>query len=145
MSSIKSIMFVCLGNICRSPLAEVIARQKISELNLDIEVASSGTIGYHEGNTACKLSIDIAKKNNIDLTNHKAQQFKEKHFNKYDLFIALDQSNFNDLEGYGLNLKKLGDFGFNGEDVPDPYYVGKIELVFDMIEKSITNLLNEIR
>jgi protein-tyrosine phosphatase len=144
MKKIKSIMFVCLGNICRSPLAEAIAKKKISEFNLDIEVASSGTAGYHIGEMACNQSLNIAKKNNINLTNHRAQKLTQEHINKYDLFIALDQSNYNHLKKYNIDVRKLGDFGFDGNDVPDPYFTKNIEVVFDMIERAVQDLLNEI-
>jgi len=145
MNNIKSIMFVCLGNICRSPLAEAIARNKISKLNLDIKVASSGTAGYHQGEKACNQSIDIADKNNIDLSKHRAKKFTLKDIKQYDLFIALDKSNYNDLKKLNVeNIKILGDFGFDGKGVPDPYYTQNIEVVFDMIERCINNLLAEI-
>ena len=142
--SIKSIMFVCLGNICRSPLAEAIAKNIISELNLDIKVASSGTVGYHQGDMACEQSIEIAKKHDIDLTKHRAQKLTQKHINKYDLFIVMDRTNFRDLKKYNIDTKLLGDFGFNGKGVPDPYFTGNIELVFDMIERAVKNMLAEL-
>ena len=141
---IKSIMFVCLGNICRSPLAEAIANNIISELNLDIEVASSGTAGYHQGEKACQPSINIAKKHGLDLKKHRAQKLTPQHMKEYDLFIVMDKSNYRDLKKYNLNMKILGDYGFDGKGVPDPYFTGNIELVFDMIERAVKNMLAEI-
>lgn len=141
---IKSIMFVCLGNICRSPLAEAIAKNIIYELNLDIKIASSGTVAYHQGEMACEQSIEVAQKHGIDLSKHKAQKLTQKHINEYDLFIVMDKTNYRDLKKYKLNMKLLGDFGFNGKGVPDPYFTGNIELVFDMIERAVKNMLAEI-
>ena len=138
------IMFVCLGNICRSPLAEAIAKNIISELNLDIEVASCGTTSYHQERPACQQSIDIAAKHGIDLTGHRAQKLTQKHMEEYDLFIVMDKSNYRDLKKYNLNMKILGDFGFDGKGVPDPYFTGNIEVVFDMIERAVKNMLAEI-
>ncbi len=141
---IKSIMFVCLGNICRSPLAEAIAKNIISELNLDIKIASAGTVGYHQNEMACEQSIKTAKKHGIDLTKHRAQKLTQKHIKEYDLFIVMDKTNYRDLKKYKLNMKILGDFGFDGKAVPDPYFTGNIELVFDMIERAIKNMLAEL-
>ena len=142
--TIKSILFVCLGNICRSPLAEVIAKNIISELNLDIKIASSGTVGYHQGDMACEQSIKIAKKHGLDLTKHRAQKLTQKHISEYDLFIVMDKSNYKDLKKYDINMKILGDYGFDGKGVPDPYFTGNIELVFDMIERAVKNMLAEM-
>jgi len=142
----SSILFVCLGNICRSPLAEGIARDLIKQHNLNIKVDSAGTGSWHIGNSPCSNSQKIAKIKGIDISDLRARQVNSKDFDNFDLIIALDSSNFNDLKQIGAkNLKKLGDFGLNGEDIPDPYYWNDFSgfyKVYEMIEYCIKNLLN---
>lgn len=142
----KSIIFVCLGNICRSPLAEGIAKEYIKEKNLDIKVESAGTGDWHIGNPPCPDSIKIAKINGIDISNQRARQVQKSDFDKYDLVVGLDASNVQNLKNLGCkNPLKLGDFGYEGEDVPDPYFFEGFEgfdKVFEMIETCVKNLIN---
>ena len=144
---VKSIIFVCLGNICRSPLAEGIAKEYIKEKNLDIEIQSAGTGDWHIGNPPCPDSIKIAKMNGIDISNQRARQVNSKDFDKYDLVVGLDASNVQNLKNLGCkNPLKLGDFGYDGEDVPDPYFFEGFEgfdKVFEMIEVCVKNLIKE--
>jgi len=141
----SSILFVCLGNICRSPLAEGIARDLIKKQNLDIKVDSAGTGSWHIGNPPCSNSQKIAKIKGIDISDLRAKQVSYDDFEKYDLIIALDSNNFYDLKSMGAkNLKKLGDFGLDGDDIPDPYYWDDFSgfyKVYEMIEFCIKNLL----
>lgn len=144
---VKSIIFVCLGNICRSPLAEGIAKEYIKEKNLDIKIESAGTGSWHVGEPPCPDSIKIAKMNNIDISKQRAKQVTTKDFEDYDLVVGLDNSNVQNLKNLGCKHPlKLGDFGFNGEDVPDPYFFEGFEgfdKVFEMINISVKNLINE--
>ena len=141
MSTINSVIFVCHGNICRSPLAEVIFLDKLKNNGVNnIKVTSAGISGYHEGEGACEPSLFIAGKHGLDLTGHRAKKIKNSDLN-YDLIIAMDKYNYRYLNQSGAkNLKLLGDYGFNGDDIPDPYFRGNIEKVFNMIKKSIDNL-----
>jgi len=141
----NSILFVCLGNICRSPIAEGIARKYIKEKNLAIIVDSAGTGGWHVGETPCDNSIRVALKHDVDISKLQARQIKKTDFTSFDLIVALDQSNYRDLQILGCkNLIKLGDYGFDGADVPDPYFFKGFEgfeNVYSMIESCVENLL----
>lgn len=144
----KSIIFVCLGNICRSPLAEGIARNYIKEKNLDIKVSSAGTASWHEGKEPCERSIKVALEFGVDISKQRAKQVKKSDFSKYDLIIALDNSNLKDLQklsNSAKNLQKLGFYGYNNECVPDPYYFTEFDgfyEVFKMIDTCVKNLID---
>jgi len=143
------ILFVCLGNICRSPLAKGVAIKKAKEKNLNLFIDSAGTSSYHIGERPCDYSIKIAKQNGIDISNFRAREVNKSDKN-FDLIIALDKSNKKDLQKMGFkNIKLLGEFGgFNGADVPDPYFFESfnkgMQEVFNMIEKSVDDLLEKI-
>lgn len=143
----KSILFVCLGNICRSPLAEGIAKKIINEKNLNIEIDSAGTGNWHIGEAPCKNSVKVAKQHNIDISHYKGRQVQVDDFKEYELIVALDQSNYDNLKKMGAkNLVKLGSFGYEGKDVPDPFFFPGFEgfdKVFDMIETCVKQLLKE--
>ena len=144
---IKSILFVCLGNICRSPLAEGIAKNYIKEKNLNLVIESAGTGHWHIGEKPCDNSIKVALLNGVDISNQKAQQVKKSDFKNFDLIVGLDDSNISNLKNLGCkNPIKLGDFGFNGECVPDPYFFDGFEgfdKVFEMIDVCVRNLIDE--
>ena len=144
---IKSILFVCLGNICRSPLAEGIAKNYIKEKNLNLVIESAGTGHWHVGEKPCENSIKVALLNGVDISNQKAQQVKKEDFKNFDLIVGLDDSNISNLKNLGCkNPIKLGDFGFNGECVPDPYFFDGFEgfdKVFEMIDICVRNLIDE--
>ena len=144
---IKSILFVCLGNICRSPLAEGIAKNYIKEKNLNLIIESAGTGHWHIGEKPCENSIKVAKLNGVDISNQKARQVKKEDFKNFDLIVGLDNSNISNLKSLGCkNPLKLGNFGFNGECVPDPYFFDGFEgfdKVFEMIDICVKNLIDE--
>ncbi len=144
---IKSILFVCLGNICRSPLAEGIAKNYIKEKNLDLIIESAGTGHWHIGEKPCENSIKVAKLNGVDISNQKARQVKKEDFKNFDLIVGLDDSNISNLKNLGCkNPLKLGSFGFDGECVPDPYFFDGFEgfdKVFEMIDICVKNLIDE--
>ncbi|MFA6629403.1 MAG: low molecular weight protein-tyrosine-phosphatase [Sulfuricurvum sp.] len=143
----KSILFVCLGNICRSPIAEGVARRLIEQEGHGITVDSAGTGSWHIGEAPCRHSITVARNNGVDISSLRARQVHKNDFQKFDLIVALDQSNYNDLQAMGAkNLVKLGEFGCGGADVPDPYFFDGFEgfeQVFSMIVSCVTQLLNE--
>ena len=145
---IKSILFVCLGNICRSPLAEGIAKNYIKEKNLNLIIESAGTGHWHIGEKPCENSIKVAKLNGVDISNQKARQVKKEDFKNFDLIVGLDDSNIQNLKNLGCkNPLKLGNFGFNGECVPDPYFFNGFEgfdKVFEMIDICVRNLIDDL-
>jgi protein-tyrosine phosphatase len=143
----KKILFVCLGNICRSPLAEGIATAYIYKHKLPLMAQSRGTGNWHIGEPPCEGSIKIAKQHGIDISHHKAQQISQEDIKNFDIIVALDSKNKNDLLALGCkDVKKLGDFGYDGADVPDPYFFNGFEgfkKVFEMIDTCTRNLLDE--
>jgi len=140
------IAFVCLGNICRSPLAEAIAKDKIKKININAQIDSFGTASWHTGKPPCENSQKIALSRNLDISSYRGSQITNANINNYDLVVGVDDSVVNDLKQ--LNYKKqiylLGDFGYNGESVPDPYYFKDIQgfnEVFSMIDICVENFL----
>ena len=139
----NSILFVCLGNICRSPLAEGIAKKMVIERGLDIKVASAGTSSWHVGEPPCSNSVTIAKRYGVDISDQRAQQVTPSLLKEYRYIIALDANNLQDLKKMGVeDVQKLLD-----EDVPDPYFfdgndtLDGFERVYKMIEKGVKELL----
>ena len=145
----KTIIFVCLGNICRSPLAEGIAKRYCVEEAYDFEISSAGTGTWHIGNPPCENSIKVAHQNGIDISMQRGVNFDKSFVNKYDYVIGLDDSNVMNIKKLGQEkVYKLGDFGFEGKDVLDPYFFDGFEgfdKVFDMIDVCVKNLLNDIK
>ncbi|WP_418180262.1 low molecular weight protein-tyrosine-phosphatase [Aliarcobacter lanthieri] len=143
----KSILFVCLGNICRSPLAHGIAQEYINKKHLDIVVDSAGTGSWHIGEAPCENSIKVAYLNGIDISKQRARQIQKEDFKNFDLIVALDDNNLRDLKNLGyVNPLKLGDYGYEGACVPDPYYFKDFEdlkNVYSMIEKCVINLIKK--
>ena len=142
----KSVIFVCLGNICRSPIAEGYARKVLKENGMDILVDSAGTGSWHAGEAPCTNSIVVARNNGVDISSQRARQVTKKDLIEFDLVVALDENNYNDLKDLrAKNLVKLGDYGFNGADVPDPYFYDGFEgfeEVYKMIEVCVNNLFS---
>lgn len=144
---VKSILFVCLGNICRSPIAEGVAKKYIEEKNLDIKIDSAGTGSWHIGEKPCDNSIKVSKLNGVDISKQRARQVKTEDFDKYELIVGLDNSNIENLKKLGCkNYVKLGNFGYNEMDVPDPYFFDGFEgfdKVFEMIDTCVKELINQ--
>ena len=145
----KSIIFVCLGNICRSPIAEGCAKKYAKENALELEIDSAGTGSWHIGEAPCENSIVVARDNGIDISGLVARQITKEDINSFDLIVALDDNNYRDLKALGAkNLVKLGDYGYDGEDVPDPYFFKGFDgfsEVYKMIDTCTKNLLQEIK
>lgn len=133
-----------MGNICRSPLAEGIMRQKINERKLDWEVDSAGTGAWHVGELPDPRSIEVAKVNNIDITNQNARQFNRDDFHEFDLILTMDAMNFQNVmsmarEEQEEKVHLIMNFVSPGknEQVPDPYYGERgFDLVFEMLEEA---------
>ena len=137
------ILMVCLGNICRSPLAEGILKHKLPKHNFVVE--SAGTSNYHIGELPDKRSIEVAKKYGIDITDQRGRQFKVSDFDEFDLIYVMDTSNYDNVITLARNSsdkKKvqliLNELDNNLINVPDPYYGGDsgFENVFQLLNQA---------
>ena len=153
MSRPVRVLFVCLGNICRSPLAEAVFRDKVEAAGLSdrIEIDSAGTGAWHAGEPPDRRMIATAKGHGVDITQQRARQFVDTDLADYDHILAMDKSNLHDI----LYLDEGQDFGqrvtlFRQWDpepgtyeVPDPYYGGPegFEEVYRMVDRTAENLL----
>jgi len=145
---------VCLGNICRSPLADGLMRKKIADNGLDLEVDSAGTSTYHIGNEPDERTQENALKHGIDLSSLRARQFIKEDFNSFDLIYVMDRTNyFNVLElassdeerdKVKLILDELPNEPLN--EVPDPYYSGELgfEKVYQLLDSATDAIVEHI-
>ena len=144
------ILMVCLGNICRSPLAEGILRNKISNMNVTVD--SAGTAGYHIGSKPDPRAIDIAKKNNIDISNLRARKFERSDFINFDKIYVMDKNNYHDIIDLAENKDQkskvilITNILDSDSFVPDPYYgdLADFEKVFNLLEKICQKIANQI-
>jgi protein-tyrosine phosphatase len=146
------VLMVCLGNICRSPLAEGILKSKVDTSK--IEVSSAGTGGWHVGDSPDPRSIAVANKYGIDITDQRGKQFSTYDFEIYDYIFVMDNSNYNDViklatsekekQKVQLILEEI--FPSEKVDVPDPYYGGDqgFENVYEMLDKACESIANRL-
>jgi protein-tyrosine phosphatase len=127
----KRVLFVCLGNICRSPLAEAAFRMEAERLGLDVHSASAGTADWHVGRPPDPRSVAAARRNGIDIAHFRGRQVSAADFDRFDEIVALDRSNLDALRclqpsGSRARLSLLLDHvaGREGQAVADPYYGG---------------------
>ena len=146
-----SVLFVCTGNICRSPTAEGVFRHLVKREGLadKINVDSAGTHGYHVGNPPDKRSQGAAKKRGYDLSEQRARQFSREDCRRFDYILVMDETNYQIVKPQCPKVQKFLSFAphLNTEDVPDPYYSGAqgFEQVLDMVEAASEGLLAHIR
>jgi protein-tyrosine phosphatase len=146
----KHILMVCLGNICRSPLAEGILRNKIEKLGMDVRIDSAGTSNYHTGQCPDERTIANAKKHGIDLSPLRARQFRTEDYNTFDHIFVMDASNYADVIALARNEndKKKVELILDrvhpgsGMSVPDPYFGG--EQGFENVYILLDNACEEI-
>ena len=146
------VLFVCLGNICRSPLGEGVFRHLADELGVPVEADSAGTAAYHAGESPDPRSSAVAAKNGISLAGQRARKVRVTDFHRFDLILAMDQANLRDLESVRpadatARLVRFRSYDPEGEgDVPDPYYGGPggFDTVFAMVERTCRALLAEL-
>lgn len=145
------VLFVCLGNICRSPAAEGVMRAMAA--GMPVEIDSAGTAGYHIGELPDARMRSHAAKRGYPLT-HRARQFDAADFERFDLILAMDASNMRNLKAldrknaFGGKLRMMTDYctALSVTEVPDPYYGGPegFEHVIDILEDACRGLLKEI-
>ncbi len=140
------ILMVCLGNICRSPLAEGILQQKINKKKLDWIVESAGTNGFHVAEPPHKLSQKVARLNGIDISHQQCRRFVKEDFESFDIIYAMASDIIEEMKSIGKEqydnskVKLILNESFPGEngDIPDPWY-GKepgYHTVFDLIDEA---------
>ena len=149
------VLFVCMGNICRSPTAEGVFRAHVRRHApaLDIEIDSAGTHAYHIGEPPDPRTIEAAMSRGIDLTDLRARQVSKDDFERFDLIVAMDRLNHATLldrspPEHRERIRTLLEFaGKTPADVPDPYYGGKkgFDDVLDLVESAVEGLLAEVR
>ena len=151
------ICFVCLGNICRSPMAEVVMRDLLQRQGLDgrVEVSSAGTGDWHIGERADERTVEALATRGYDVSGHRARQFAREWFADHNLVVALDRGNLAVLQGmappdhrHKIKLMlSFDDQGGDEMDVPDPYYGGAqgFNHALDLVERGCRGLLEHVR
>jgi low molecular weight protein-tyrosine phosphatase len=149
------ILFVCMGNICRSPTAEGVFRRLLAERapGLEVEVDSAGTHDYHVGDPPDRRAIVAAARRGVDIAGLRARMVEQADYERFDLLIAMDRLNRQILldrspEQYRSRVQLFLEFapGIDERDVPDPYYGGPVgfERVLDLAEEASIGLLEEL-
>ena len=137
---------VCLGNICRSPLAQGILKKKVFK---SVIIDSAGTAGYHIGKNPDQRSIDIGNKNGVDISNFKARQFSKEDFKNFDHIYVMDNSNYKDVIDLAESIedeKKVNLILSSNQEVPDPYYNGEkgFEHCYRLLDNACENIAKEL-
>ncbi|MCU4676499.1 low molecular weight phosphotyrosine protein phosphatase [Catenovulum sp. 2E275] len=150
----RSVLFVCLGNICRSPTAHAVFRQLAKDARLPIEIDSAGTAGYHKGAAPDKRAKAAGVKRGYDFSKLAARPVISEDFEKFDLILAMDKANYQDLISecpaeYQHKIQLFLNFAENypaEDEVPDPYYGGAqgFEYVLDLVEDASNGLLKRL-
>ncbi|HMC98078.1 MAG TPA: low molecular weight protein-tyrosine-phosphatase [Flavobacteriales bacterium] len=149
------ILMVCLGNICRSPMAEGILREMARKEGLDVTTDSAGTSDYHVDDPPDPRAQAAMRKHGIDISDLRGRQFVAEDFERFDLLLAMDASNLRDMQGIASNkelarkAKLLMDYApqHQHREVPDPYYGGDegFDEVYVMVTEACRNLLKDVR
>ncbi|MCL4114596.1 UNVERIFIED_CONTAM: hypothetical protein GTU68_034297 [Idotea baltica] len=142
------ILMVCLGNICRSPLAHGIMQTRIKERGLGWEVDSAGTSSFHSGSAPDPRSIEEALEHNIDIGHQRSRKITTDDIAYYDLILTMDTSNYNDVRRLATDKSQLDKIKLilnyvnpeQNRSVPDPYYEGGFSKVFLMLEEAIDRI-----
>lgn len=145
------VLMVCLGNICRSPLAEGILKSKVDARNVIVE--SAGTAGYHVGNPPDARSIAVARKYGIQIKEQVCRKFSTTDFDTFDRIYAMDKSNYRDImqladspEHQSKVRLLLSEIDGQDREVPDPYYGGEdgFEQVFQLIDTACNEIVKRL-
>lgn len=141
------ILMVCLGNICRSPLAEGVMRHMVEKEGLDWEIDSAGTGNWHVGQPPHHGSVRVARHHDIDISSQVCRQFSVSDFDEFDLILVMDKSNLRDVLSLARNEadKKKVQLFLGDKEVPDPYYTNLFEEAFELIEKGCQDIIEEYK
>lgn len=149
------ILMVCLGNICRSPMADGLLRKKVKENGLDIIVDSAGTGDWHVGNSPDERMRKTALENGVPIDELRARQFKATDFQEFDYIYVMDTSNYDNVQKLARSMEDMEkvdlllNLSFPGEDltVPDPYYGGEqgFQEVFDLLDNATDILIKQLK
>jgi len=150
---VTRVLFVCMGNICRSPLAEAALRKQADAAGIEVEVESAGTHAYHVGEGADPRAAEAARVRAYDLAAHRARQVEPADFHRFDYLLAMDRSNLERLQrmappDHGATVRLFLEYsGDDAREVPDPYYGGgrAFEHALDLIDAAVAGLLAELR
>jgi protein-tyrosine phosphatase len=145
---------VCLGNICRSPLADGILRRKVQEHNLSVEVDSAGTANYHVGAAPDRRMIQTAKNRGTDISMLRARQFSKDDFDRFDLIYVMDESNYENVlrlaqhESHRQKVHMIVDeiSSMKLSYIPDPYYGEQEDFdhVYDLLDRATDAIINKL-
>ncbi len=148
------VLMVCLGNICRSPIADGLLRKKVKENGLDIYVDSAGTIALHQGQAPDSRMVETARKNGADISMLRARPFTTSDFDSFDLIFAMDFTNKKNILSLARNFEDkkkvhmlLGDFTNQEEaSVPDPYYGTQKDFdhVYALVDQATDTLIKKL-
>ncbi|MAO45544.1 MAG: protein-tyrosine-phosphatase [Crocinitomicaceae bacterium] len=142
------ILAVCLGNICRSPICHGLLEHYSSMYERDIIVDSAGTIGMHAGSPPDPRSVEVMRDHGHDISHQRSRQFRHYDFNDFDVILAMDSSNFKDLNNIAIDETESQKIRMmiDGTNIPDPYYGGDegFENVYALLDEAVKNLLNEL-
>jgi protein-tyrosine phosphatase len=150
------VLFVCMGNICRSPMAQGVLERRLREEQLDdrVRVDSAGTYHYHTGEPPDRRGVTAARRRGVQIGGQRARPVCDNDFMEFDLILAMDSDNERELRAicppsHGDRVKLVMDFApdLGEREIPDPYYVGEqgFEKVLDMLELCMQGLMDELR
>ena len=146
----RAVLALCLGNICRSPIAEGLLRAHVDRVNLELHIDSAGTSSYHSGEPPDSRSVQTMSKHGIEISHQRSRALTREDFDRFDLILAMDQNNLRDarkLAPSSADAQKVKLFLRDGREVPDPYYGGArgFEEVYLMIDSAASEWVSAWR